>query len=128
VRAKRFCSRRSRARYPHGRRPHDGVIRGATALAYVKRVETPTHVEFAFGGVASTLSGSRGRRGSDRDDHVRRFAAYPSTIVAFDAPRGFAYDIAPASSPYELSLIIGDSPGAVALNRRLRRSQTRSPR
>jgi N-acetylmuramoyl-L-alanine amidase len=93
------------------------VIRGATALAYVKRVETPTHVEFAFGGVASTLSGSR-RVGAGATATITSGGSprNPSTIVAFDAPRGFAYDIAPASSPYELSLIIGDSPGAVALN------------
>jgi N-acetylmuramoyl-L-alanine amidase len=94
------------------------VIRGATALAYVKRVETPTHVELAFGGVASTLSGTR-RVGASVTATITSGGSprNPSTIVAFDAPRGFTYEIAPAASPYELSLNITDGSGAtVAAN------------
>jgi N-acetylmuramoyl-L-alanine amidase len=93
------------------------VIRGATPLTYVKRVDTPDHVELAFGGVASTLSGTRRvsagvtatitSGGSPRN---------PSTIVALDAPRGLSYDIATPASPYELSLNVTDATGAVAAN------------
>jgi hypothetical protein len=50
------------------------VIRGATALAYVKRIDTPTHVEFAFSGVASTLDGTRKIGPGTTDDHDRRHA------------------------------------------------------
>lgn len=94
------------------------VIRGATALAYVKRVDTPTHVEFAFGGVASTLAGTR-KIGTGATATITSGGPprNPSTIVAFDAPRGFTYEIAPATSPYELSLNIADGNSAtVAAN------------
>jgi N-acetylmuramoyl-L-alanine amidase len=93
------------------------VIRGATALAYVKRVDTPNHVEFAFGGVASTLTGTR-RIGADATATITSGGTprNPSTIVAFDAPRGLTYEVAPAASPYEMALTIGDSGAAVAVN------------
>jgi N-acetylmuramoyl-L-alanine amidase len=93
------------------------VIRGATALAYVKRVDTPTHVEFAFGGVASPLAGTR-RIGAGATATITSggSARNPSTIVAFDAPRGLAYEIAPETSPYELTLAVSDASGAVAAN------------
>jgi N-acetylmuramoyl-L-alanine amidase len=93
------------------------VIRGATTLAYVKRVDTPTHVEFAFGGVASTLTGTR-RIGSSATATITSggSARNPSTIVAFDAPRGLAYELTPPASPYELALTVSDAPGTVAIN------------
>jgi N-acetylmuramoyl-L-alanine amidase len=99
------------------------VIRGATALAYVKRVDTPTHVELAFGGIGSVLGGTR----KIGDGITATITAggpprNPTTIVAFDAPRGFTYDIAPPASPYELALSVspaasaaGAAPAAVAL-------------
>jgi N-acetylmuramoyl-L-alanine amidase len=93
------------------------VIRGATALAYVKRVDTPTHVEFAFGGIASTLSGTR-RIGASATATITTggSARNPSTIVAFDAPRGLAYELTPPASAYELALTVSDAPGAIAVN------------
>jgi N-acetylmuramoyl-L-alanine amidase len=95
------------------------VIRGATALAYVKRVDTPTHVEFAFAGVSSPLAGTR-RVGANVTATITTGGVprNPSTIIAFDGPRGFAYDLAPAASPYELGLTVTDAPGgsAVAVN------------
>jgi len=87
------------------------VIRGATALAYVKRVDTPTHVEFAFAGVASPLTGTR-RVGANATATITTGGVprNPSTIVAFDGPRGFTYDLAPATSPFELGLTVTDAP------------------
>ncbi len=95
------------------------VIRGATALAYVKRVDTPTHVEFAFAGVASPLTGTR-KVGANVTATISTGGVprNPSTIVALDGPRGFTYDLAPAASPFELGLTVTDSPAgsAVAAN------------
>jgi N-acetylmuramoyl-L-alanine amidase len=93
------------------------VIRGATALAYVKRVDTPTHVEFAFGGVATTLAGTR-KIGTGATATITSGGPprNPSTIVAFDAPRGLAYELDPATSPYEMALTVSDPGVAVAAN------------
>jgi N-acetylmuramoyl-L-alanine amidase len=105
------------------------VIRGATALAYVKRIDTPTHVEFAFSGVASTLDGTRKiGPGTTATITTGGTPRNPSTVVAFDAPHGFAYEVAPSASPYEVALAITPSdaaagatsaynpPGAVSVN------------
>jgi N-acetylmuramoyl-L-alanine amidase len=93
------------------------IIRGATALAYVKRVDTPTHVEFVFGGISSTLGGTRtigpgitatiAAGGSPRN---------PSAIVDFDAPHGLTYDIGTPSSPYELALTVGEGTATAAIS------------
>jgi N-acetylmuramoyl-L-alanine amidase len=94
------------------------VVRGATALAYVKRVDTPTHVEFAFGGVSSTLAGTRRLApGITATITTGGSARNPSTVIALDAPGGLTYDVAPAASPYELAMAIapGDT-AAVAAN------------
>ncbi len=93
------------------------VIRGATALAYVKRVDTPTHVEFAFGGVASTLAGAR-RIGAATTATITSGGTprNPSTVIAFDAPRGLTYELTPPATPYELALAVTDAPGTVAAN------------
>ena len=49
------------------------VVRGATALAYVKRIDTPTHVEFAFSRSRVAADGNaKDRCFGDRDDHQRR--------------------------------------------------------
>lgn len=89
------------------------VIRGATPLAYVKRIDTPTHVEFAFAGVGSTLSGTRKIGGATTvtitSGGVPR---NPSTVIAFDGPRGFAYEITPNPSPFELALSVTEGTGA----------------
>jgi N-acetylmuramoyl-L-alanine amidase len=91
------------------------VIRGATALAYIKRIDTPTHVEFAFGGIASTLDGTRKvGPGTTATISTGGSPRNPSTIVAFDAPRGLTYQIAPPASPYELSVAIAPSDAAAA--------------
>ena len=83
------------------------VIRGATALAYVKRIDTPTHVELAFAGIASTLDGTRkAGPGTTATITTGGTPRNPSTIVAFDAPHGFGYEIAPPESPYEVALAI----------------------
>lgn len=93
------------------------VIRAATALSYVKRIETPTHVEFAFAGVSSTLAGTH-RLGDGTTATITTGGEprNPTTIVALDGPRGFSYELAPAASPYELALSVNDVPGAVAVN------------
>jgi N-acetylmuramoyl-L-alanine amidase len=97
------------------------VIRGATALAYVKRVDTPTHVELAFGGIGSVLGGTR-KIGDGITATITTGGSprNPTTIVAFDAPRGFTYDVLAPASPFELSLALapaspGAAPAAVAL-------------
>jgi N-acetylmuramoyl-L-alanine amidase len=100
-------------------RAHGGrtqlVVRGATALAYVKRVDTPTHVEFAFGGIASTLPGTRRLApGITATITTGGSPRNPSTVIALDAPRGLTYDLAPAASPYELSLAIAPGDGPIA--------------
>jgi len=93
------------------------AIRGATALAYVKRIDTPTHVEFAFSGVASPLTGTR-RVGAGTTATITTGGPprNPSTIVAFDGPRGFTYELAPVTSPFELSLTVSEDTGTVAVN------------
>jgi N-acetylmuramoyl-L-alanine amidase len=93
------------------------VVRAATALEYVKRVDTPTHVEFAFSGVASTLTGPHALgSGVTATVTTAGVPRNPTTIVALDAPRGFSYELAAATSPYELALTLSGAPGAVAVN------------
>lgn len=93
------------------------VIRGATALAYVKRIETPTHVEFAFAGLASTLTGThRLNDGTTATISTGGVPRNPTTIVALDGTHGLSYELAPATSPYELALSVSNAPGAVAAN------------
>jgi N-acetylmuramoyl-L-alanine amidase len=95
------------------------AIRAATPLAYVKRVDTPTHVEFAFAGVASPLIGThRIGAGVTATITTGGVARNPSTIIAFDGPRGFAYDLEPAVSPFELGLTVTEAPAGstVAVN------------
>jgi len=95
----------------------------------VKRIDTPTHVEFAFSGVASTLDGTRKiGPGTTATITTGGTPRNPSTVVAFDAPHGFAYEVAPSASPYEVALAITPSdaaagatsaynpPGAVSVN------------
>jgi N-acetylmuramoyl-L-alanine amidase len=81
------------------------VIRGATQLAYVTRVETPEHVELAFSGVGSTLAGER-RIGAATDVSIVTSGSpkNPTTVVTFDAPRGAQHEIAPPVSPFEVTL------------------------
>ncbi len=81
------------------------VIRGATQLAYVKRVETPEHVELAFSGVASTLAGDR-RIGASTTVSIVSGGSpkNPTTVVTFDAPRGAQHEIEVPSSPFEVAL------------------------
>jgi N-acetylmuramoyl-L-alanine amidase len=80
------------------------VIRGATQLAYIRRVETPEHVELAFSGVASTLAGER-RIGDATVSVVSGGSPKnPSTVITFDAPHGAAHEFGIAASPYEVSL------------------------
>ena len=89
------------------------VVRGATTLAYVKRVDTPTHVEFAFGGISSTLSGTRKlANGITATITTGGSPRNPSTVIALDAPRGLTYDVGTPASPYELALAI--APGDTA--------------
>jgi N-acetylmuramoyl-L-alanine amidase len=89
------------------------VVRGATALAYVKRVDTPTHVEFAFGGISSTLAGvKRLAPGINATISTGGTPRNPSTVIALDAPRGLTYELSPATSPYELALAV--APGEVS--------------
>lgn len=93
------------------------VVRAATAVAYVKRVDTPTHVEFAFSGVASTLTGPHALgAGVTATITTGGVPRNPSTIVALDGPRGFSYELAAGSSPYELALTLSGAPGTVAVN------------
>ena len=92
------------------------VIRGATALSYVRRIDTPTHVELAFGGVSSTLTGSRKiGNGATATITTGGTPKNPSTVVALDAPRGMAYEIGTPATPYEVALTVGDTGSAVAV-------------
>ncbi|HEV8020850.1 MAG TPA: N-acetylmuramoyl-L-alanine amidase [Candidatus Lustribacter sp.] len=93
------------------------VIRAATAVAYVKRIDTPTHVEFAFSGVASPLTGAHALgAGVTATITTGGVPRNPSTIVALDGPGGFSYELSAATSPYELALTLTGAPGAVAVN------------
>ena len=92
------------------------VIRGATALAYVKRIDEPTHVEFAFSGISSTLTGTR-RVGAAITATIATGGTprNPSTIVDFDAPHGLTYVVTPPATPNELALALGEGSGPVAV-------------
>jgi N-acetylmuramoyl-L-alanine amidase len=95
------------------------VIRGATALAYVKRIETPEHVELAFSGVGSALAGMK-RSGALASVTVTSGGPpkNPTTIVALDAPHGTTHEFVTPASPFELGLAFtppgGASPIALA--------------
>ena len=82
------------------------VIRGATQLAYIKRVETPEHVELAFSGVGSTLVGER-RVGDGTIAIVSGGSAKnPTTVVTFDAPRGAQHEFDVPASPFDVTLVV----------------------
>jgi N-acetylmuramoyl-L-alanine amidase len=81
------------------------VIRGATQLAYVTRVETPEHVELAFSGVGSTLAGDRRINGTTDVTVVTGGSVKnPTTVVTFDAPHGAQHQFVPPASPFEVTL------------------------
>jgi N-acetylmuramoyl-L-alanine amidase len=89
------------------------VVRGATALAFVKRVDTPTHVEFAFSGISSTLAGTRRLRSDITATIVTGGSPRnPSTVISLDAPHGLSYDVAAAALPNEL--VVAVAPGDTA--------------
>jgi N-acetylmuramoyl-L-alanine amidase len=95
------------------------IIRGATQLAYVKRVETPEHVELAFSGVASTLAGDR-RIGNGTDVAIVTGGSVknPSTVITFDAPHGATHEFLVSPSPFEVSLAfsgIGSGAGTASV-------------
>jgi len=81
------------------------VIRGATQLAYIKRIDTPEHVELAFSGVASTLTGVRRVGDATVDVESGGTAKNPSTVITFDAPRGAHHDFTIPASPFEVSVV-----------------------
>ena len=91
------------------------VIRGATQLAYVKRVETPEHVELAFTGVASTLTGDR-RIGASTTVSIASGGSpkNPTTVVTFDAPRGTQHEFTVPATPFEVGLAFTAGTGPVA--------------
>jgi N-acetylmuramoyl-L-alanine amidase len=91
------------------------VIRGATALAYVRRFDTAEHVELAFGGIASSLAGVR-RTGALDGVTITSGGSpkNPTTIVGIDAPRGTSHEFLTPGSPFELSLAFTPA-GGVAL-------------
>ncbi len=94
------------------------VIRGATALAYVKRIETSEHVELAFSGVGSALAGMK-RSGALASVSVTSGgpAKNPTTVIALDAPRGTMHEFVTSVSPFELALAftVGVPGDAVAI-------------
>ncbi len=90
------------------------VIRGATQLAYIKRVETPEHVELAFSGVASTLAGERRIGDATVSIVTGGSAKNPSTVVTFDAPRGAQHDFIAPATPFEVGLVFTGIGTAVA--------------
>lgn len=95
------------------------VIRGATPLTYVKRVESATHLELAFGGVSSTLTGVRRIAGADTVTITTGGSPKnPSTIVAFDSARPSTYDVAPPATAFEVAVAVAPADGSapVALN------------
>jgi len=81
------------------------VIRGATQLAYIKRIDTPEHVELAFSGVASTLTGVRRVGDATVDVESGGTAKNPSTVITFDAPHGAHHDFTIPASPFEVSVV-----------------------
>jgi N-acetylmuramoyl-L-alanine amidase len=91
------------------------VIRGATQLAYVKRVETPEHLELAFSGVASTLAAERKVGGATISVVSGGSPKNPSTVITFDAPRGAEHEFTVPASPFEVGLAftgLGSAPVA----------------
>jgi N-acetylmuramoyl-L-alanine amidase len=92
------------------------VIRGATALAYVRRFDTAEHVELAFGGIASSLAGVR-RSGALDGVTVTSGGSpkNPTTVIGIDAPRGTTHEFLTPGSPFELALAFTPAgSGAVA--------------
>jgi N-acetylmuramoyl-L-alanine amidase len=84
-------------------------VRGATALSYVKRVETPEHVELAFSGVGSTLTGSR-RAGALAAVTIVSGGSpkNPTTVITFDAPRGSSHLFLAVNSPYAVDVAFAE--------------------
>jgi N-acetylmuramoyl-L-alanine amidase len=80
------------------------VIRGATQLAYVMRVERPEYVQLAFSGVASTLAATRHVGGATINVASGGSAQNPTTVITIDAPRGAAHAFTIPDSPFEVGL------------------------
>jgi len=81
------------------------LIRGATQLAYVKRIDTPERVELAFSGVGSALAGMH-PTGALSSVTVTSGgpAKNPTTVIGLDAPRGTTHEVLAPGSPFELGL------------------------
>jgi N-acetylmuramoyl-L-alanine amidase len=89
------------------------TIRAATPVAYVKRSETPTHLELAFSGVSSTLAETR-RVGALTNVTVATGGSpkNPTTVITFDSARPAQHDIQ-TPTPYEVALAFGDTAAAL---------------
>ena len=89
------------------------VIRGATSLAYVKRIESPEHVELAFSGIGSALAGMK-RSGTLSSVTVSSGGPpkNPTTVIALDAPLGTTHEFVAPASPFEVGLAFTARGGA----------------
>jgi N-acetylmuramoyl-L-alanine amidase len=80
------------------------VMRAATQLAYVTRVDAPGHLELAFGGLASPLAGTRTLGDLSITVTSGGTVKNPTTIVAFDVPRGAQHDVVPPTTPFDVGV------------------------
>lgn len=90
------------------------TVRSATALTYVKRMESADVVELAFSGVGSTLAASR-TLGNALDDVAVATggpAKNPSTTIRFDGAAGTMHQVVTGGSPYEVTIVF--APGGTA--------------
>lgn len=89
------------------------TVRGATSLAYVRRVETPEHLELAFIGIGSTLAGTRPAGTGTLTVVTGGAPRSPATVVTLDFPRGATHESLVPASPYEVGVAFTPA-GAVA--------------
>jgi N-acetylmuramoyl-L-alanine amidase len=89
------------------------TIHAATPVAYIKRVETPTHLELAFSGVSSTLAETRRVGSTNVTIESGGSPKNPTTVITFDSARPAQHDIE-TPTPYEVALAFGDTAAAVA--------------
>jgi N-acetylmuramoyl-L-alanine amidase len=91
------------------------VLRAATQLAYVTRVDAPGHLELAFSGVASPLAQTRTFGDLTVTVTSGGTAKNPTTIVAFDTPRSAQHELLPPATPFDVGVAfsgLGASVGA----------------
>jgi N-acetylmuramoyl-L-alanine amidase len=93
---------------PDGRRTIV-TVHGATALTYTKISETPERLAVTFRGIGSALTPNRRIGGGidEVDVAVAGGVKNPSSTLTISAPKGSQHLIAPASSPFDFSVVFG---------------------